>query len=160
MSKSITFNVEPNETLRRNLRKGYLIDGPLREYLSNTSDLVASTARRDAPRDLGKLAKSHTWTVDPAEPPTWGRVDVNAVGPKGAPYPLFVHEGTRPHFPPVDAITPWAERHGIPPFALALAIARHGTRANPWLQRTVDSLRSRLRNLNKLKEGITRRWNP
>jgi len=151
--------IEMNAQLKRNLDQSYTISGPLREYLENTADLIASTARRDAPRDLGKLASSHTWSVDPATPPAWGRVDVNATGTKNAPYPLFVHEGTRPHFPPIEAIRPWAERHGIPPFALALAIARRGTRPNPWLRRTVENLRGRLKNLEKLKQGITRRWN-
>lgn len=56
-------------------------------------------------------------------------------------YALFVHEGTAPHFPPIDAITPWAIKHGIPPFVLARSIAKKGTKANPFLKRAVDKSR-------------------
>lgn len=56
-----------------------------------------------------------------------------------APYALFVHEGTRPHFPPVGELTPWAQKRGINPWALARSIASRGTKANPFLQRAVDS---------------------
>lgn len=59
----------------------------------------------------------------------------------GAQYALFVHEGTAPHFPPIDAIAPWAIKHGIPPFVLARSIARKGTKANPFLKRAVDKSR-------------------
>ena len=55
------------------------------------------------------------------------------------PYAIFVHEGTAPHMPPVDAITPWANKKGINPWALAMSIAKKGTKANPFLQRAVDS---------------------
>jgi len=56
-----------------------------------------------------------------------------------APYAVFVHEGTAPHFPPLDAIAPWAIKHGIPPFVLARSIAKKGTKANPFLKRAVDA---------------------
>lgn len=63
------------------------------------------------------------------------------VGP-AAPYGVCVHEGTRPHFPPIAALKQWAERKlGNP--ALAYPIARHiakvGTKANPFMQRAWDS---------------------
>jgi hypothetical protein len=49
-----------------------------------------------------------------------------------APYAIFVHEGTKPHFPPLHAIERWANRHGIPPFLVARAIARKGTKGKPF----------------------------
>lgn len=55
-----------------------------------------------------------------------------------APYAVYVHEGTRPHFPPIDAITPWANRHGIPPFLLARSIARKGTKAQPFFRDSIE----------------------
>lgn len=56
----------------------------------------------------------------------------------GSQYALFVHEGTAPHFPPLDAITPWAIKKGIPPFLVARSIAKKGTKANPFLKRAID----------------------
>ena len=49
-----------------------------------------------------------------------------------APYAIFVHEGTKPHFPPLHAIEKWADRHGIPPFLVARAIAKKGTKGKPF----------------------------
>jgi hypothetical protein len=44
----------------------------------------------------------------------------------------YLRMGTKPHMPPVDAITPWAEMMGIDPWALAMSISVNGTMANPW----------------------------
>lgn len=55
-----------------------------------------------------------------------------------SPYAVFVHEGTRPHMPPVDALAAWAKKKGINPWAVAKSIAKKGTKANPFLQRAVD----------------------
>lgn len=54
------------------------------------------------------------------------------------PYAAAVHEGTAPHMPPIDAITPWANKKGINPWAVAMSIKKKGTKANPFLQRAVD----------------------
>jgi len=51
-------------------------------------------------------------------------------------YADYVEFGTRPHFPPVDAITPWARMRGINPWALAHSIAKHGTAPHPYLEKT------------------------
>lgn len=46
-----------------------------------------------------------------------------------AKYAVFVHEGTKPHFPPLKAIKGWADRHGIPAFMVTRSIAKKGTKA-------------------------------
>lgn len=38
------------------------------------------------------------------------RVFTNAVSPEGFPYPIAVHEGTKPHFPPIEPIAKWVVR--------------------------------------------------
>lgn len=48
----------------------------------------------------------------------------------------YVEFGTRPHMPPVDAITAWARSKGANPWAVAYGIAKHGTRKQPFLDRT------------------------
>lgn len=42
-------------------------------------------------------------------------------------YAIFVEENTRPHWPPIDAIQGWADRHGIPAFLVARKISKEGT---------------------------------
>jgi len=52
-------------------------------------------------------------------------------------YAIFVAKGTKPHWPPMKAITKWANRKGIAPFLVARAIARRGTKANPFFDNAV-----------------------
>ena len=51
-------------------------------------------------------------------------------------YASYVEFGTRPHFPPVAAMRPWAEKKlGDPDlaFVIARAISIHGTRPHPFM---------------------------
>lgn len=83
-----------------------------------------------------------------AQPHVFDGTVINAfvVDVEGAPIPhavliantaehgIYLEKGTRPHFPPVAAITPWALAHGIAPYALALHISRVGTKPHPFLE--------------------------
>jgi hypothetical protein len=51
-----------------------------------------------------------------------------------AGHAAYVEYDTRPHMPPIDAITPWALDHGIDPWALARHIRFHGTAAHPFMR--------------------------
>ena len=64
-----------------------------------------------------------------------------------APHASFVHGNpnkkfrmsepfnrTRPHFPPVKALTGWAKRHGMNPYLVANSIAQKGTPIVPFLK--------------------------
>lgn len=89
---------------------------------------LTGSAKIHTPIDLGFLRNSMRETFQSLV----GTLD------NTAPYAIYVHEGTAPHFPPLEAITPWANRHGIPPFAVALSIARKGTKANPFFDLAID----------------------
>lgn len=156
MKARVTVRISPQ--LRRNLNAEYTIGVPMKQYLTDATALIRDEARKEAPEDLGKMKRSHVAIVDSAPIPGWGRMEVQAVSAKGAPYPIFVHEGTKPHFPPVQAITGWAERHGWDPFALAVHISRKGTKANPWLERTMNKIQGRLLNLGGLAAKIQKQW--
>lgn len=150
--------IEMSPQLKRNLSAEYTIGIPLKGYIKEATDMVRDEGRKEAPTDLGKMRNSHVSIVDSAPIPQWGRMEVQAVSSKNAPYPIFVHEGTKPHFPPIEAIRGWAERHGIPPGALAQSIAKKGTKANPWLDRAVKKVFPRLTNMSKLATNIKKSW--
>ena len=57
----------------------------------------------------------------------------------GVPYSSYVQFGTKPHFVPIDAITPWANKKGIPPWAVVKSIAKKGTKANPFMTRALSN---------------------
>jgi hypothetical protein len=77
----------------------------------------------------------------------------SARSPGGAFYGEFVREGTRPHFPPIEALIPWvmakwglageAARQGA--YRLALAISRRGTKANRYHDRALQESRPFIR---------------
>ena len=43
-------------------------------------------------------------------------------------YAVFVENDTSPHFPPISAIAPWAERKGLNAYAVAMWIAKSWTK--------------------------------
>lgn len=66
-----------------------------------------------------------------------------------ADYAVYVHEGTRPHWPPFgagSALEGWSQRHGIEPFLVARSIAMRGTKAQPFLK---EGLEASTDNINK-----------
>ena len=76
--------------------------------------------------DLGNLANSII--VDLVEAGM-----VAEVGPT-APYGVYVEHGTKPHFPPPDALEGWARRHGFKSaWPICKVIAKRGLPAKPYL---------------------------
>lgn len=95
-------------------------------------------ARKKAPVDRGFLRGAGMVT---SFSPLKGKLE------NTAPYAKFVHDGTKPHFPPLHAIEPWARRHGIPPFLVARSIAKKGTKAIPFFQEAVDENEKNINNI-------------
>jgi len=59
-------------------------------------------------------------------------------------YGASVHEGTKPHYAPIKELRPWARRKGISPFAVQKAIAKKGTKGQPWMTNTVNSMENKV----------------
>lgn len=55
-----------------------------------------------------------------------------------APYSIAVHQGTGPHNVSGETLKAWAARKGLNPWAVAASIRKHGTKANPFLQKSVQ----------------------
>lgn len=102
-------------------------------WLVDSAELVRDTEREKASHGAsGELQRSIDITYDlPAK---------TALIAPGASYAGYVELGTTPHMPPVDAITPWAEMHGLNPWAVAMGIKKHGTAAHPFVKPTIDEL--------------------
>ncbi len=56
-----------------------------------------------------------------------GRVGTNVE------YAVYVEKGTKPHFPPVDALARWAKQRGVNPYVIARSISIKGTKPHPFL---------------------------
>lgn len=65
-------------------------------------------------------------------------------------YALYVHEWTKPHMPPVwDASDKFSLAHraqlkGLNPWAVAMWIKKHGTKANQFMERTAKKVEPKL----------------
>jgi len=94
--------------------------------------LVMRSAQEAAPVDTGRLRGSITPTVEMRAKEMLGVVGSNVI------YAPFVEYGTRPHWPPPGALATWARRHGVPEFVIARAIARYGTKPQPYLGPALD----------------------
>lgn len=103
-----------------------------RKYINlamhNSAAIVQRREYREAPRGVtGGLVKGINSLVTEL---------AATIGPKHNVVSMSVETGSKPHMPPVDAITAWAESKGINPWALAKSIKKKGTQANPFVQRT------------------------
>ena len=89
---------------------------------------VQRLAKQNAPKDTGVLVN---------------RIDVEAqplkvIVASKANYSVYVHEGTKPHYPPIDKIKGWSKRHGINPYLVARGISKNGTKANPFMKDALE----------------------
>jgi len=121
------------DVVRREVNKG--IDSSL--------FILEARAKKESPVDSGTLRARHVTKTN--------RFRMIGELRPATKYARFVHEGTKPHWPPYypgSALDRWSKRHGnIPPYLVARKISRKGTKANPWLERTVKAER---RNVEKI----------
>lgn len=124
-----------------------LLRVPLTRAMQKSVLYLSGLAKRQAPVDTGRLRSSITTAIDPAPPfPRWGKVGTNVT------YAAFAEFGTRPHWPPVGALQPWAQRHGFgeglrADFLVRRAIARRGTRAQPYLRPALQKSMAQIRRI-------------
>ena len=57
-------------------------------------------------------------------------------------YADYVETGTKPHWAPVSSLERWAKLKGINPYALQRGIAKHGTKAHPYLDKSIKETES------------------
>ena len=118
----ITYTIEGIEELVKKLESKALLGQALRDIFNKATLTLQRNVQTRTKIDTGRLRGSITTEVDNAPLPKWGKVGTNTT------YAPYVEWDTRPHWPPIAAITPWAHRHGISPFVVALAISKHGTK--------------------------------
>lgn len=122
---------------------------PVSRFFRSSGQTIKGRAQDNAPRFDGNLVNSIQVETDSGTPMRFVRVGTNAE------YAEPVETGSRPHFPPLAAITPWAEAHDIEPFALALHISRVGTKPHPYLEPALtDSKADIIRLLGRMGSEI------
>ena len=148
MAEVIEIEIKGLDKLKEKMKS--LSDFPVRQQMERTmyraTEMVKNRARELVPVDTGSLRRSIRDIVQVGTREVVGRV--GPTEPYGAP----VEFGTRPHFPPVQALERWANKRGINPWALAIAISRRGTRPQPFLIPAFEQLKNRI--LEEFKKAI------
>jgi len=130
----------------------------LRDYMNDYGELIVQEAKKHVPEDSGRLKNSLRHKTIGGLGAVPKGVDVFSTE-SYAPYVHgYPHEHQRlsepwtrskPHFPPVEAIRPWATKRGLNPFAVAKGIAKKGTPLVPFfkiaVRETVDERNALLR---------------
>jgi hypothetical protein len=112
--------------------------GPVGRDLALKSQRVVNAAKRLCPVDTSRLRASIRYQLFFSNESIYSLVGTDVA------YALFVHEDTRPHWPPLSAMQPWAKRHGFPEgdagaWLVGSKIAHQGTAGVPFL---TDALRA------------------
>jgi len=105
----------------------------MKKGMSKGVKVIANQVKAETPVDTGRLRASVTDEVR-----EMGDEIVGVVG-SNVDYARYVEEGTAPHWPPVAALEKWGNRHGIPAFLVARAIAKNGTKAHRMFGRVLES---------------------
>ena len=124
---SVTFSVENLEHWTRRIDGAdKVIFRETKLSLTSMGSHLKPLIQSKTPVDRGKLQRGISFKVEHRGSAIWELI-LDVFDEQARKYALYVERGTRPHWPPIAAITGWAERHGIPPFLVARAIAKHGT---------------------------------
>jgi HK97 gp10 family phage protein len=119
--------------MTRNIR---LVRETFPEWLAEANAKTAEVVRKGARRNIRNIDAYATGTMyDSIQVTSSPGGLVFAVG-STAKYAPYVEFGTRPHWPPLDAIREWCRVKGIPEsaaFPIARAIARRGLPERPFL---------------------------
>jgi len=130
-SKAISVEIKGVEELNAAFKKAPQIAvGELRRAILKALITLQGEARKFVVKDTGRLVNAIRYVQ-----PTMVSGKLTAE----TQYAIYVHEGTKPHFPPLSAVEPWAKRHGVPALVVARAIARKGTKANPFFDEAKKS---------------------
>lgn len=111
---------------------GPVLEGQFQHDVLVTGKEIQKVARRLAPYDTNAMRLSIEVSV--TKDSAGYAVEV---GPT-QPYGKYVEYGTRPHKVSPAALSGWAKRKGLNPFAVAKAIERKGTRAHPFMQPALE----------------------
>ena len=105
---------------------------------------------RTAPAmDTGNLANSILAELSP----TAIEAEIGAT----AKYSPYVEFGTRPHFPPMEALEAWARHHGFEnAWPICKVIAERGLRARPYLTPAYDDFSGEL--VIRLEKVLGKKW--
>lgn len=154
MGEMIEYRIEGlDELIEKSEKLNGHLPAILRTLLEKATFKIEGIAKDIVPHDAGLLRASINPKIDPSPIPMWGKV-----GPS-LKYGLFVELGTKPHWPPIGPLKGWARRHGVSPYALQAAIAKRGTRAQPFMRPALEKSKEDIdKYVTEAGAAIQREW--
>ena len=147
-----SFEIKGTKELATNMDKmSKEMVSALKDALEMAAALVERYSKEETPVDMGSLRASIIPSFKPFE----------AIIAPHKDYAIFVHEGTRPHFPPVDVIERWAARHGMAGagYQIARAISVRGTKGVPFMEKGLEKAKKEITQIFEGKiEGVIRKY--
>lgn len=127
-------DIDGVDRVNADLDKRKRLGRPLRRGLTRMAVLLEGNIKKGMNVDRGRGRQSVTHVVDKSEIPRWAMVGSNL------DYVRYQNDGTRPFFPNLGALQPWARRHGFPAgrrgaWLVAIVIARRGIRPRRFFER-------------------------
>ncbi len=149
MTDTVSIEIGGLEAVRRKLGSPLVRDA-LRAAMVKSVLVVEGAVKERTPVDTGTLRRSVRSRVQPLEATIGSRLS----------YAPPVEFGRRPgRMPPVAAVERWARTRGIPPFVLARAIGRRGTKGAHMFRDAARSMEERVRAIFRVAvHDIEREW--
>jgi len=151
--------VEGLEELREKLKPESLLMPPWKKAFEDSVILLEREAKVGArvAVDTGRFRGSITHEIDSAPMPLWGETGT-AVN-----YAPAIEYGRKPgKMPPVDALKPWARRHGMPEsaaFAIARKIQKYGIKGKFIFKQAYEKSEARIsRYFDRALDEIDKRF--
>ncbi len=118
----------------------------VKKGMTVSTGAVKTKARELVPVDTGRLRQSIVSDVKGT-----GFDVVGVVSPKEK-YGVYVELGTKPHFPPVGALSKWAKKRGLNPYLIARSISKKGTKPHPFMAPALEKSKEKV--IKIIKEAI------
>lgn len=142
--------IEGLAELQKVLGDSSLWKQPTEDFIKKSALTIERKAKETAPVDTGRYRASIQSEVKGLQGIIYSDVS----------YARFIEYGTRPHWPPVGALTPWYSRHGFSSeFPVRRAIGMRGTKALLVLTNALKNSASDIqRHFNDMGKAILARW--
>lgn len=159
MAEGIVISIKGLPQLLKKLDGNTLAAEPLTQAMTASALEVERQARDNAPKWRNLLTGSITYDLIGKPIPLEARIGP-AVGVTSE-YAQVMEYGRKAGSkqPPIAAITPWANAHGIPPFVLARSIARKGIAGRHYMKKAAEGAVPFIRQaFDNAARKIEQRW--
>lgn len=147
----VSFRIENVERLKDAFKRApALVAQYIWDMSAEMAFFLEAESKDRAPFNVGRLKASIGTSLGV------GVGGLGAIVHTGTNYAAAVHEGTKPHWTSVRNLEDWAKKKGINPYVVQRAIARRGTKAQPFMKEAVEENGSALQRIadKKIQDAV------